>query len=307
MARNDGIDRTFVRNRDLKDADIAKAQEHNEREKETYKNMDIVTEQTQNNVHFKIPTGGYAEMFAEMEENKIISTRGLKDDAFHYGELIFDVNSAYFYNNGGYEFAKQFYADAYRAAVEIVGGEQYILSALMHADERNRAMSEALGEDVFHYHLHVVYVPVVEKQILWSKRCKDKSLVGTVKETIMQVSRSKKWQSQPAPLESAKAYREKKAKPLMQRMVKVLRSVYRAYLDLKSKYERLSQSYNKECARTASMREQIDALQTENRKLKETVSEYELVKRSLGASCITEIIQAAKQSVQQKKHRAHTR
>ena len=31
----------------------------------------------------------------------------------------------YFYNHGGYEFAKQFYADAYKAAVEIVGGEQY--------------------------------------------------------------------------------------------------------------------------------------------------------------------------------------
>ena len=45
----------------------------------------------------------------------------------------------------------------------------------MHADERNRAMSEALGEDVYHYHLHVVYIPVVEKQILWSKRCKDES------------------------------------------------------------------------------------------------------------------------------------
>ena len=28
---------------------------------------------------------------------------------------------------------------------------------------------------------HVVYVPVVEKQIRWSKRCKDKSLVGKVK------------------------------------------------------------------------------------------------------------------------------
>ena len=59
--------------------------------------------------------------------------------------------------------------------VEIVGGEQYILSAVMHADERNRAMSEALGEDVYHYHLHVVYIPVVEKQILWSKRCKDEA------------------------------------------------------------------------------------------------------------------------------------
>ena len=68
----------------------------------------------------------------------------------------------------------------------------------MHADERNRAMSEALGEDVYHYHLHVIYIPVVEKQILWSKRCKDKSLVGTVKETIQQVSMSKKWNSKPA-------------------------------------------------------------------------------------------------------------
>ncbi len=42
---------------------------------------------------------------------------------------------------------------------EIIGGEQYILSAVMHADERNRAMSDALGQDVYHYHLHVVYIP----------------------------------------------------------------------------------------------------------------------------------------------------
>ena len=130
-------------------------------------------------------------MFDQMIADGVISTRGLKADAVKYGELIFDVNSAYFHNHGGYEYAKQFYTDAYKAAVEIVGGEQYILSAVMHADERNRAMSEALGKDVYHYHLHVVYIPVVEKQILWSKRCKDKSLVGTVKETIMQVSRSK--------------------------------------------------------------------------------------------------------------------
>ena len=134
------------------------------------------------NVHFKAPTDDYVKMFEQMEQDGVISTRGLKPDAVKYGELVFDVNSAYFYNHGGYEFAKQFYADAYKAAVEIVGGEQYILSAVMHADERNRAMSEALGEDVYHYHLHVVYIPVVEKQILWSKRCKDEALRGTVKE-----------------------------------------------------------------------------------------------------------------------------
>ena len=198
MARNDGIDRTVAKNQDLETpADVAKVQEHNEREKDSYSNQDIVPERTPLNVHFKAPTDDYVKMFEQMEQDKVISTRGLKPDAVKYGELIFDVNSAYFYNHGGYEFAKQFYADAYKAAVEIVCGEQYILSAVMHADERNRAMSEALGEDVYHYHLHVVYIPVVEKQILWSKRCKDEALRGTVKKTIAQVSRSKKWDSKP--------------------------------------------------------------------------------------------------------------
>ena len=198
MARNDGIDRTFARNQDLPTLDdVAKVQEHNEREKESYSNQDIDTTQTYRNIHFKAPTGSYAAMFDQMIADGVISTRGLKADAVKYGELIFDVNSAYFHNHGGYEYAKQFYTDAYKAAVEIVGGEQYILSAVMHADERNRAMSEALGEDVYHYHLHVVYIPVVEKQILWSKRCKDEALRGTVKEVITQVSRSKKWESKP--------------------------------------------------------------------------------------------------------------
>ena len=198
MARGDGIHRTSARNARMKDADIGNAQAHNEREKSSYVNQDIVPERTQYNVHFKTPTAGYMEMFEQMRSDGVISTRGLKAGAEKFGELIFDVNSAYFFNHGGYDFAKQFYADAYKAAIKIVGGEQYILSAVMHADERNRAMSDALGQDVYHYHLHVVYIPIVEKQILWSKRCKDKSLVGTLKETIQQVSMSKKWDSKPA-------------------------------------------------------------------------------------------------------------
>ena len=136
MARNDGIDRTVARNQDLETpADVAKVQEHNEREKDSYSNQDIVPERTSMNVHFKAPTDDYVKMFEQMEQDGVISTRGLKPDAVKYGELIFDVNSAYFYNHGGYEFAKQFYADAYKAAVEIVGGEQYILSAVMHAGQ----------------------------------------------------------------------------------------------------------------------------------------------------------------------------
>ena len=223
MARNDGIDRTVARNQDLETpADVAKVQEHNEREKDSYSNQDIVPERTSLNVHFKAPTDDYVKTFEQMEQDGVISTRGLKPDAVKYGELVFDVNSAYFYNHGGYEFAKQFYADAYKAAVEIVGGEQYILSAVMHADERNRAMSEALGEDVYHYHLHVVYIPVVEKQILWSKRCKDESLRGTVKETIMQVSRSKKWDSKPVLDEGGNPKLNEKGKKILKSSYSVL-------------------------------------------------------------------------------------
>ena len=223
MARNDGIDRTVARNQDLPTPDdVAKIQEHNEREKDSYSNQDIVPERTPLNVHFKSPTDDYVKMFEQMEQDGVISTRGLKPDAIKYGELVFDVNSAYFYNHGGYEFAKQFYADAYKAAVEIVGGEQYILSAVMHADERNRAMSEALSEDVYHYHLHVVYIPVVEKQILWSKRCKDESLRGTVKETITQVSRSKKWESKPVLDENGNPMLNAKGKKILKSSYSVL-------------------------------------------------------------------------------------
>ncbi len=223
MARNDGIDRTVARNQDLETpADVAKVQEHNEREKDSYSNQDIVPERTSMNVHFKEPTDDYVKMFEQMEQDGVISTRGLKPDAIKYGELIFDVNSAYFYNHGGYEFAKQFYTDAYKAAVEIVGGEQYILSAVMHADERNRAMSEAMGEDVYHYHLHVVYIPVVEKQILWSKRCKDEALRGTVKETITQVSRSKKWDSKPVLDENGNPMLNAKGKKILKSSYSVL-------------------------------------------------------------------------------------
>ena len=230
MARNDGIDRTSVRNLAVSDKAVGNTQQHNEREKDSYRNPDIIPQRVAWNVHFKKPAASYTDLFAQMEANGTISTRGLKPDATHYCELIFDVNSAYFDNYGGYEFAKQFYEDAYKAAVQIVGGEQYILSAVMHADEINRAMTEALGREVYHYHLHVVYVPVVEKQILWSKRCKDKALVGTVRETVMQVSRSKKWASKPLLDDAGKPIMQKNGKPVLKKSYSVLQDDFFNYM-----------------------------------------------------------------------------
>ena len=230
MARNDGIDRTSVRNLAVADKAVGNTQQHNEREKDSYRNSDIIPQRAAWNIHVKKPTASYTDLFAQLEADGTISTRGLKPDATHYCELVFDVNSAYFDNHGGYEFAKQFYEDAYKAAVKIVGGEQYILSAVMHADEINCAMTEALGREVYHYHLHVVYVPVVEKQIMWSKRCKDKALVGTVKEAVMQVSRSKKWASKPLLDDTGKPVLQKNGKPVLKKSYSVLQDDFFNYM-----------------------------------------------------------------------------
>ena len=107
MARNDGIDRTSVRNLAVSDKAVGNTQQHNEREKDSYRNPDIIPQRTAWNVHFKKPTASYTDLFAQLEAAETISTRGLKPDATHYCELVFDVNSAYFDNHGGYEFAKQ--------------------------------------------------------------------------------------------------------------------------------------------------------------------------------------------------------
>jgi hypothetical protein len=190
---------TVVRNQGYTRAGFAVRERHNERKNEVYGNGDIVLERSALNVHFRqnfSPAGTpetYAETYNRLLAAGTIVEKGLRADAKIFAELVFDVNTDYFERNGGYEFAKKFYEEAYRLAVKEVGDERYILSAVLHADERNKVLSEQYGRDVYHYHLHVVYVPVVMKDVLWSKRTKDKSLVGTVKERIPQVSHSKKW------------------------------------------------------------------------------------------------------------------
>ena len=186
-------DRCVVRNQAYPKSNFSIRERHNERMNESYGNGDILPERSALNVHFKSCAGTYEQEFNRMVDDGAVSLRGLRQDAKVFDELVFDVNSAYFENHGGYEYAKQFFAEAYNLAAKEAGGEEYVLSAVLHADEKNKALSEQLGYDAFHYHLHVVYVPVVDKEIKWTKRCKDPALAGTVKETVKQVSHSKKW------------------------------------------------------------------------------------------------------------------
>lgn len=176
---------------------IGKAERHNERKNNNYSNMNVDLEQTKNNVYYKTCNKSYNERLKELVDEGKVSLRGLKDNAKVFDELVLDINSDYFEKHGGYNFAKKFYEDAYHFA-EKEYGKDNIISAVMHADEQNIALTEEYGKPIYHYHLHVIALPVVKKEIKYSKRTKDKSLVGKVKETIMQVSHSKKWKSQKA-------------------------------------------------------------------------------------------------------------
>ena len=174
---------------------ILKTERHNERKNESYSNMNVDLTQTQKNVHYKKCKSTYNERLKEMIDDGEISLRGLKDNAKVFDEIIFDINSDYFEQNGGYEFAKGFYEKAFHFAEKEMSSDN-IISAVMHADELNTALSEEYGKPIYHYHLHVIAIPIVQKEIKWSKRCKDKSLIGTTKEIINQVSHSKKWKSE---------------------------------------------------------------------------------------------------------------
>jgi hypothetical protein len=85
----------------------------------------------------------------------------------------------------------------------------------MHADERNKEVSERLGYDVYHYHLHVVYVPVVDKEIYFRKDNKDPELAGKLREVIKQVSHSKKWPRLKQFDENGEVVRNEKGKPIL--------------------------------------------------------------------------------------------
>ena len=176
-------------------ASIGKSERHIERKNESYENMNVDLTQTPRNVHFQ-SCGDltYNAYLDKLVEEGAISLRGLRPDAKLFDEMIFDVNTAYFEEHGGYDYACRFYEEVFRFAQKEYGPEN-ILSAVMHADELNSALTDKLGYPVYHYHLHVVALPVVEKEVRYSKRCKDPELRGKVKEVVHQISHSKKWAS----------------------------------------------------------------------------------------------------------------
>ena len=211
---------------------IGAIERHNERKNNDYGNVNVDPERIPMNVHFKDPGDeSYMDILLSMEESGEISRRGLKADAALFDEIVFDVNTMYFETNGGYEYAKRFYQEAYRYACKKYG-ERNIITAVMHADEINKTATDELGYPVYHYHMHLVAMPTVKKEILWTKRCKDPKLIGTVKETVTQISHSKMWAStEPLLDENGKQVFRKNGKPKFRPSYSVLQDEFFVHMN----------------------------------------------------------------------------
>ena len=99
---------------------------------------------------------------------------------------------------------------------------------------------------------------------------------------------------EPGPLESAKSYREKKAKPLLAQIVKVLRSLYRAYVELKRKYERLQGDYGRAREGNERLSDRLQETKLENKALRGAVADFERVKRAFGPEEVERAVEDAK-------------
>ena len=112
---------------------------------------------------------------------------------------------------------------------------------------------------------------------------------------------------EPGTLETGRAYREKKAKPLLAQIVKVLRSLYLAYVELRGKFERLQGDYGRVRESNARLSDRLQELKLENKALRQVSADYERVKRVFGPEQVEVAVQADKQREQAEKGRKRPR
>ena len=105
-------------------------------------------------------------------------------------------------------------------------------------------------------------------------------------------------------LESGKSYREKKAKPLLAKIVQVLRSLYRAYIELSERLVDVQMKYNRVCGENSRLNDRMTEIWLENKKLRQISADYTRVKRVFGPQQVAAAVEADKQRKQDRKRPA---
>lgn len=151
----------IIRNQNHKIGAVPLIERHNERRNQHYSNEDIDQNRTSMNYHLKKPIGTYLDTFYAIREQEQLKGNlrltGKKQSTV-LCEFIMTSDKDFF-DRIGEERTKQFFQDAYRFACMKVGGEQYVVSATVHMDERTP-------------HMHLMFIPVVHGKDRKGNPCK---------------------------------------------------------------------------------------------------------------------------------------
>ena len=104
-----------------------------------------------------------------------------------------------------------------------------------------------------------------------------------------------------------KTRRKAQAKPLWEKIVKVLRSIYVSYVDLKSRFDRLYQDYGRVRESNARLSDRLQEVKMENTALRRVAADYERVKRAFGPEEVDRVLEADRQREQTIKKRRQSR
>ena len=151
----------IIRNQNHKAGDVPKSERHNERLNHHYSNKDIDHSRTHLNYHLKEPTGSYLDTFYAIREQEHLKGNlrltGKKQSTLLCEFMV--TSDKAFFDRIGEQRTRQFFEDAYRFVCMKIGGEQYIVSAVVHMDESTP-------------HMHLSFIPVVRGKDSKGQPCK---------------------------------------------------------------------------------------------------------------------------------------
>ncbi len=115
------------------------SERHNERRNKNYSNKDIDPSRTCLNYHLKQPTAAsYEQEFYRIRDEYDLKGNlrltGKKQSTILCEFMI--TSDKQFFDRLGKERTRDFFRDAYRFVMHKVGGEQFVVSAVVHMDEK---------------------------------------------------------------------------------------------------------------------------------------------------------------------------
>lgn len=120
---------------------------HNERKNTNYSNKDINKTKSKENYSIKSPSTTYTKLFKQIKE--LYNLKGQIKSVSNVACEYIITSDKDFFDNIGKEETKRFFKSAYSFVCNYKNlGEQYILSAKVHMDEKTP-------------HMHLVFIPVI--------------------------------------------------------------------------------------------------------------------------------------------------